>query len=124
MGAMEGYHLPKNTVAMIANFALSRSTDIYGDDANVFRPSRWDRPTKEMVNACQLFALGKNSCIGQSLANAQLHCILARIVCEFEFSVVDEGRAVNFLIWKPVGARLRAQKAKTPPGGDISLLSI
>jgi len=55
-----------------------------------------------MNDAFLPFAMGKQDCISQSLANAELHNIIPRIVSEFEFFLVEEGTVDFFLTLKPV----------------------
>ena len=88
---------------------MMRDEDVY-ENAEAFNPSRWDNPTKAMNDAYSPFAMGKQDCIGQSLANAELHSIIPRIVSEFELFLVEEGTVDFFLTLKPVNTMLRARK--------------
>jgi cytochrome P450 len=36
-----GYYLPPGTAAGISALSMNRSKEIFGEDANVFRPERW-----------------------------------------------------------------------------------
>jgi cytochrome P450 len=105
----EGYLLPKNSIVFNAVLAMMRDEDVY-KNADSFDPSRWDNPTKAMNDAFLPFAMGKQDCIGQSLANAELHCILPIILSEFELFVVEEGTADFFLTLKPVNTMLGARR--------------
>jgi len=66
------------------------------------------KPTQEMVDALNPFSLGKQNCLGQSLAQAETFSIVARIITKFELSVETEGKVDFFLTLKPVGAILKA----------------
>ena len=44
------------------------------------------------------------------MANAEMHCIVARICSEFDLEVEEEGGVEYFLTLKTVGARLKARK--------------
>jgi cytochrome P450 len=105
--------MPKGSTIIVPLILLFRNPDIYGENVDVFCPSRWENPTKEMLDEYLPFALGKQNCIGQSLANAEMHCIAARICSEFDLEVEEEGGVDFFLILKPVGARLKARKLNT-----------
>jgi cytochrome P450 len=105
-----GMLLPKGSIIFMPFIMLLRNPNIF-ENENTFQPSRWETPTKEMTDAFVPFALGKQNCIGQSLANAELHCIAARICAEFDLEVKEEGTVDYFLTLKPVGARLIARKA-------------
>ena len=55
-----------------------------------------------MVDAFNPFSLGKQNCLGQSLAQAETFAIVARIVTKFELSVENEGTVDFFLTLKPL----------------------
>ena len=56
------------------------------------------------------FSAGKQNCIGQSLANAEINTIIPRICSEFELELVDEGQSDYFLTLKPVNTMIKAKK--------------
>jgi cytochrome P450 len=105
-----GMLLPKGSIIFMPFIMLLRNPIIF-ENENTFQPSRWEKPSKEMADAFLPFSLGKQNCIGQSLANAELHCIVARICAEFDLKVKEEGTVDYFLTLKPAGARLIARKA-------------
>lgn len=101
--------LTKGSLCVAHFLLLFRNPDIFADPES-FLPSRWENPSREMLDAFNPFSLGKQNCVGQSLARAQTFCIVARICSEFELTVEAEGHVDFFLTVKPVGARLRARK--------------
>merc|ERR1712113_986679 len=103
--------LPKGTVCFLASLLRLRNPNVF-DNPDSFQPSRWENPTKEMTDSFTPFSLGKQNCIGQSLANAEMHYVVARIISEFDLFVEEEGSVAHFLTLKPVGVKLRAEKAK------------
>ena len=105
----EGYLLPKGSIIFFPMNLPLRNTNIY-DDADSFIPARWDEPTKEMNDAFYPFSMGKQNCVGQALANAEIHSILPRICSQFELELVDEGTTEYFLTLKPVGTMIKAKK--------------
>ena len=60
-----------------------------------------------MKDAFLIFSAGKQNCLGQSLANAELNCILPMILSKVELEVVEEGTTEFFLTLKPKGAILK-----------------
>lgn len=62
------YHLPKNTQIGTQAFSLHRSSEIYGDDANEFRPERWETTDEEHLRAMKdawiPFGYGSRICLG------------------------------------------------------------
>jgi cytochrome P450 len=82
------------------------------ENADEYVPSRWDHPTQAQKDSFMLFSAGKQNCVGQSLAQAELHCIVPRILSEVELEVEEEGTITWFLTLKPIGARLKAKRVK------------
>ncbi|KAI1104806.1 cytochrome P450 [Jackrogersella minutella] len=72
----------KGTLIRYMPWALHRRQDIYGDDANEFRPERWDtlRTTYEYVP----FNAGPRVCVGQQFALTQMAFVTSRILQAFK----------------------------------------
>mmetsp|Transcript_361 Transcript_361/g.900 ORF Transcript_361/g.900 Transcript_361/m.900 type:complete len:502 (+) Transcript_361:271-1776(+) len=107
--ARDSYYLPKGTVAFLPIYLVHRNHHTF-DDPDLFRPSRWDNPTEKVKNGLMPFAAGKQNCVGQSLANAELHCILAQVIKDYEFSIHQEGSGEHDLVLKPVGLRMKVKR--------------
>ena len=101
--------LPKGSMCIAHFMLLFRNPDIF-EDPDTFRPSRWEIPSRDMLEAFQPFSMGRQNCVGQSLARAETFGIVARICSEFELTVEEEGLVTFFLTVKPVGARLKARR--------------
>ena len=104
-----GYVIPKGSTCSLWFLLLSRDPSVF-DEPDEYRPSRWENPTREMLDSFMPFSLGTRRCIGQTLAGAQLHTVVARICSEFELTVEDEGKVEFLMTLKPIGARLKARK--------------
>lgn len=104
-----GERIPGGSLCFMPYMLLFRNPDVYAAP-DAFRPDRWRAPSREAAGAFTPFALGKQNCVGQSLARAETCAIVARICSEFKLSVEDEGDVTFFLTLKPVGARLRARR--------------
>jgi len=89
---------------------MHRNSAIF-NNPSTFWPSRWENPTAEMKNAFQPFSLGGQNCIGQALAQAEIHAIIARICSEFELSVEGEGTTGSEITIEELAeVRLKARK--------------
>ena len=108
----EGYLLPKGSIIFMP-FVINLRNPAVFDKADSFIPSRWENATKEMNESFYPFSMGKQNCIGQSLATAEIHTIIPRICSEFEVELVDEGRPEYFLTWKPMKTMLKAKRLLT-----------
>ncbi|RIB21091.1 cytochrome P450 [Gigaspora rosea] len=89
---MDGYVVPKNTPLMIAICAIHHDPSIWGDDAEDFNPSRWlDPEIKSKVTNSNFipFGAGPTSCLGLKMAHLELKSILAVIIRNLEFRLVE-----------------------------------
>ena len=109
MTTVNGELLPEKTIAFMPNILIMRNPDVFRDP-DKFDPSRWESPSREMLDSWTPFSLGKQNCVGQSLANAETNSIVTRICSEFELSIAEEGSPDFFLTWKPSGYRLMARR--------------
>lgn len=100
--------LPAGSIAAFHFLPLFRDPAVF-DKPDEFVPGRWVNPTKAMTDFAP-FAMGKQNCMGQSLAQSNMLTIVARIISAYELSVVKEGKAVYNLTLKPTGVLLRARK--------------
>ncbi len=81
--------LKKGTIVHWSSFALHRRKDLYGDDAEEFRPERWlDGPNGEKGLRVSWgyipFNGGPRVCIGQQFALMEVSYLTVRLVREFE----------------------------------------
>lgn len=74
--------LPDATTVVLNLYALHRRHDIYGADADDFRPERWE--TLEPGWAYVPFGGGPRVCLGRELALAEARYVIVRMAQEFE----------------------------------------
>ena len=79
--------IPSGSVVVFSIQACHRSPDIYGADADEFRPERWEDP--HLVERCGLsgfcpFSLGVRNCIGKDFAWNEVSFMLAVIIRNFK----------------------------------------
>lgn len=74
--------VPKGTEITIQVYAMHRRRDIFGDDADDFRPERWDHI--DPGHAFSPFSTGKRSCPGRQFAIVETMYTAIRILQEFE----------------------------------------
>ena len=103
----EGWIIPKGTSVVSHIMMTHRNKTVFGANADEFVPSRWIKPTQDQKDSLLSFSAGKQNCVGQSLAKAEVHCIVPRILSEVELEVEDEGAITWFMTLKPIGARLK-----------------
>ena len=103
------YIIPKGQTCILSFQLLFRNPHVF-ENPDSFVPSRWINPTNVMLDSVSPFSLGKQNCIGQSLARVETFSIIARIISEYELTLEAEGYVDFALTVKPVGYRLKARK--------------
>ncbi|KAI5928773.1 benzoate 4-monooxygenase cytochrome P450 [Camillea tinctor] len=86
--SIHGEHYPAGTIVGTVPWASSRNRDVYGDDAEAFRPERWivdaspGGASKEDIarykSGFHPFLSGPGGCIGKHLAMMEMSLIVAR----------------------------------------------
>lgn len=93
-GTYNSIVIPKGHELFIPINTIQLSKDLWGEDAQVFNPDRWDNLPSSVINAKlppgQSFAFlaGPRSCIGKQLAIMETQILLIHLILEYEFDVV------------------------------------
>ncbi|PCG94378.1 Cytochrome P450, E-class, CYP52 [Penicillium occitanis (nom. inval.)] len=87
-GGPDGYSpvfVPRGTVVASSFYALHHRKDIYGDDADTWRPERWEElKLSTLAWKFMPFGGGAHVCPGQNLAMNRVAFTVARIVVAFD----------------------------------------
>ncbi|KAI6782573.1 uncharacterized protein J7T54_003585 [Emericellopsis cladophorae] len=75
--------VPKDTPVRWSSHSLHRRKDVYGEDADEFRPERWEGSLRPLWSYVP-FSGGPRFCPGQQLALTQLSYLLVRLFQAFE----------------------------------------
>mmetsp|Transcript_40200 Transcript_40200/g.60913 ORF Transcript_40200/g.60913 Transcript_40200/m.60913 type:complete len:344 (+) Transcript_40200:1271-2302(+) len=102
--------IPKGSIIVVCFPSVHRSSEHY-NHPDTFDPSRWINPSKEAMDAFMPFALGRRTCIGQRLAYAELHTVIAKLAAEYNWEVEAEGSVCVGLAISRKGTRLIARKS-------------
>ncbi len=111
MKTNDGFFLPVGSVVFLPLILLLRNPSVF-ENPDQYQPTRWDIPTKAMVDSFLPFSLGKQNCVGQALAKVEIESVVARICNEFDLAVAEEGTAEFLMTLKPVGAKLIATRVE------------
>ncbi|KAL9581929.1 MAG: hypothetical protein Q9212_003604 [Teloschistes hypoglaucus] len=81
-----GQMIPGNTRIGMANWAMQRSQEIYGADANYFRPERWLESEGEQKLRMErthelVFSAGRYTCVGRNIALIELNKAILEVGC-------------------------------------------
>ncbi|EXC21096.1 Cytokinin hydroxylase [Morus notabilis] len=108
--------VPKGVCLWTLIPTLHRDPDVWGPDANEFRPERFADGVAQACKSPQAyipFGLGPRLCLGKNFAMAELKLIISLIISKFDFSlspnyshspayrmIVEPGNGVQILITK------------------------
>lgn len=106
-----GQFFPAGTTVGINSWVAHYDTDVYGPDADVFRPERWQEAKSEDGERLQRmeanfmpFGLGSRTCIGRHISTLEMSKLIPEIVTKFDFSLgisPQQWRTVNWWFVKP-----------------------
>lgn len=72
-----GQYFPPGTVLSVPSYTMHHSQEIWGEDADDFRPERWDSITPRQKNAFIPFSTGPRACVGRNVAEMEMKLIVA-----------------------------------------------
>lgn len=83
-----GKHIPGGTVVGCSAWIIHRRPEIYGDDANYYRPERWleaDQGKSKEMNANMFqFGAGSRTCIGKNISLLEIYKLVPSFLRRFE----------------------------------------
>ncbi|KAJ3329429.1 hypothetical protein HDU76_007924 [Blyttiomyces sp. JEL0837] len=103
-GEIDGYSIPKGTNVMVPIYAVHRLSEYWGDDAEEWKPDRWDSKPVDSEESLDSvagsqgsrafgtyipFNVGPRNCIGHRFATLESKTVLAVLCRSFSFTPVD-----------------------------------
>ncbi|KZT37327.1 cytochrome P450 [Sistotremastrum suecicum HHB10207 ss-3] len=85
-----GYHIPPGTTLATQCTTLHRQKEVWGEDADEFRPERWFEETEAMRTNFIPYGLGARMCSGWNLANVMLRVLLSTLTRNFDIIAAPE----------------------------------
>ncbi|RYC63368.1 hypothetical protein CHU98_g2874 [Xylaria longipes] len=121
---INGYYVPEGTQIGANFFGLMRSREIWGPDADVFRPERWLEANvdqaKRMNTVVDLdFGFGKYQCLGKPIAMMELNKIFVELLRRYDFTIVNPQIPIKVrsaIFWVVNDFWLRITKRNRHPG--------
>ncbi|KAM7212967.1 cytochrome p450 [Rhypophila decipiens] len=91
---LENKSLPGGTKIAVDFWSMGRRTDIYGQDAMVFRPERFLDATPEKRAVMEkttdlMFGYGRYLCPGKAMAWLEMNKLFIELLRDFDFQVLD-----------------------------------
>ncbi|QRW21194.1 cytochrome P450 family protein [Rhizoctonia solani] len=75
----------EGTILSVPSYTIHHSQEIWGDDANDYRPERWFE--REVGKEFNPFSFGPRACVGRNLASMELLIIIASVFHRYEFEL-------------------------------------
>ncbi|KAI8183956.1 hypothetical protein K4K54_009898 [Colletotrichum sp. SAR 10_86] len=104
---IDGRFVPGGTRIAQNFWGVIRRLDVFGKDADLFRPERWleaDEATRDnMVRTTELtFGHGRWGCSGKNVAFMELNKVYFELLRDFDIQIVNPGRpwhSINHNLW-------------------------
>ncbi|KAH6842179.1 cytochrome P450 [Chaetomium sp. MPI-CAGE-AT-0009] len=112
---LHGHFFPPGTTVGCNPVALHRNTDIFGRDADEYRPSRWlQDENPDTVRAMERTNLtwggGMRTCPGRHLAELVMHKVVPTLIKEFDLEITalpEEGEMPCYFMAMMTGVKAR-----------------
>jgi len=101
---IHNHHFPQGTVLSVPSYTIHHSREIWGPDADEFRPERWEKVTERQKAAFIPFSYGPRACVGRNVAEMELALIVSTVFRRYEFELYQgEMQTREGFLRKPLG---------------------
>lgn len=84
------------TSVAVCNHAFHHNPSVWGENHNVFDPSRWEEPQISAKSRLLMhFGLGPRQCIGKAIATTNIYKLASALLRDFEFELADPRERMN-----------------------------
>lgn len=96
---LAGHFIPEGTQVGCNLHAVHMMTDVWGDDADAFRPERWleadEERRRKMHKAFLGFSMGKRVCIGMHIAELEMKKMIPHVLMSFDVKFTHENQEIR-----------------------------
>lgn len=111
-----GTFLPAGYKAGISPAVLQYNRDVFGADAEQFRPERWlGKGTARMEHCMMNFGAGKRQCIGMNIALIEIYKLVPQFLRDFHVELTHpekELRTKLIWVWKQYGFEVKVTRRR------------
>lgn len=102
-----GKHFPAGTNVGVNPWVAHRNHQVWGSDAEVFRPERWLESSEDqlrVMNALYMpFGLGSRTCIGKNISLLEVSKLIPQVLRKFDVDVIggvgEDGELISRCAW-------------------------
>lgn len=79
---LNGLYIPEGTAVSAVSWVINRNKEVYGEDAEEFRPERWmksEERARELDNYSFTFGYGARVCLGKNLGLMELNKAVVQV---------------------------------------------
>lgn len=87
---LQGHFFEPGTILSVPAYTIHHSKEIWGSDADVFRPERWSTLTEKQKKAFIPFSYGPRACVGRNVAEIEVALIASTMFRNFEFQMEQD----------------------------------
>jgi benzoate 4-monooxygenase len=116
-----GVFFPGGTVLSVPAYTMHHSKEVWGADAEEFRPERWFELTPMQKKSFIPFSVGPRACVGQNVAELEMTNIVATVFSGWEWKFAEgetqglpggELATVEGFLRKPVGLNVGVRRRR------------
>lgn len=111
---LHGHFFKSGTVLSVPAYTIHHMKEVWGMDADEFRPERWTVLTERQKNAFIPFSYGPRACVGRNLALMEMALITSIVFRNFEFELLQNTlQTREGFLRKPVSLKVGIRKRNT-----------
>jgi hypothetical protein len=95
-----GNFIPAGTIVGINSWVMHANKQVYGEDAETFRPERWfedEQRVREMKRCNMAFGAGARVCIGRNISMMEIVKLVPTLMRTYDFRLVDPSKEWHVL---------------------------
>ncbi|KAL4777218.1 cytochrome P450 [Aspergillus nidulans var. acristatus] len=118
---IDGFKIPGGTRVAMNPWAVHRDRDVFGPDADNWRPERWlegEEKAKMLYNSLLTFGGGHRSCLGKNISYLEIYKLVPSVLLRYEIGLAEPDKEWHlenrwFVMPSKFYVRLKARKGVT-----------